>query len=212
MNSPIGIWKRRTHAENDSMKFGKEAVVGVLVIVSTLVIFNLILYGVLPPAQPKPAVTHAQQARQAAESAGTLAGFYDFDGDLGEAAWYPTEKTDLLDGSTYQYMAQTDSPLTLTVACAAPWTLEVVVMDRLTHLARPEVSLAVNGTPVAATKTRMFRRWVYQATIPDGKPGDWMVDVSVPELIRPSDLFATEDDRPLGVAADWILVTGADCG
>ena len=185
--------------------------VGVLVIVSTLVIFNLILYGVLPPAQPKPAVSHAQQARQAAESAGILAGFYDFDTDLGGTVWYPPEKTDLLDGSTYQYMAFTESPLALVVGCSAPWTVEVVVMDRLQHLARPEVSLTVNGSPVEAVKTRMFRRWVYQAVIPEGEAGDWTVSLSVPSLIRPSDLFATDDGRPLGVAADWVLVTGAGC-
>ena len=149
---------------------------------------------------------------QAAESAGTLAGFYDFDGDLGAMAWFPPEKPDPLDGAIYQYMAQTDSHLALTVGCGAPWTLEVVVMDRLLHLARPEIGLTVNGTPINAVKTRMFRRWVYRAVLPDGAPGAWDIGLNVPSLIRPVDLFANDDDRPLGAAADWILVTGADCG
>jgi len=193
------------------MKLGKEARVGLAVMVGTLVIITLILYGLLPPAQPKPAIPHGQQARQAAESAGTLAGFYDFDGDLGGMAWFPPEKPDSLDGSIYQYMAQTDSHLRLTVGCGAPWTLEVVVMDRLLHLARPEVGLTVNGTPINAVKTRMFRRWVYRAILPVGAPGEWDIGLSVPTLIRPVDVFANDDNRPLGAPVDWILVMGEDC-
>jgi len=193
------------------MTLGKKAVGRGLVIVSTLVIFNLILYGVLPPAQPRPDITHAQQTRRAAESAGILAGFQDFDADVTDAAWYAPEPPDPLDGAVYQYMAQTDAPLTLTVGCSAPWTIEIVVMDRIQSLARPAVSVSVNGVSLPLTQDHIFRRQRYQAVITDGVAGDWRVNLSIPDLMRPSDLFATGENRLLGAAVDWVMVTGTAC-
>jgi hypothetical protein len=174
-----------------------------------LVILNLILYVIVPPAQPLPIVPYAQQAHQAAETADILAGFYDFEGDIG-VGWYPSE-LDRLDSATYQHMAQTLATLTLSVGCAAPWTVDIAVLDSYIRPESPLIDLIIAGQPVSLTRERGTRRWIYRAQIDEGVAGDWALDIGVARLVRPSDIISDDDDRPLGAALDWVLITSPSC-
>lgn len=191
------------------MGLSRVAFKGMGVIVATLVSINLILYTLLPPAQPLPAIPYAEQARQAAETAGTSAGFYDFDGDNG-VAWHAPE-LDRLDGATFQYMAQNVAAFSLDVACAAPYTLEIAVLDSHIRPDAPDITLWLNRAQYPLTRERGVRRWVYHVTVNDQPAGLWQVVIGTARLFRPSSIIAEDDDRLIGAGVDWALVTSAAC-
>lgn len=191
------------------MGFGNGVLRGMVVIIATLVCINVILYVVIPPAQPLPTISYAEQARQSAEAAGRLAAFYDFDG-ASLNGWHEVE-ADRVDGATFQYMASTTARLPLDVGCSAPYTLEIAVLASHIRPETPVITAAVNDTPVTLTSQRGVRRWIYRAELPAEDAGSWQIDLTVERLIRPSSFFAEDDDRQLGAGVDWVLVSGDNC-
>lgn len=184
------------------------------VIMLTLLALNGLLYAVLPPAQPKPDTELGEQTRRSAESTGRLAAFYNFDSDntlFTPDGWYTPEPPDLLDASIYQFMADTEAVIRLPVGCAPPWSLEIAVMDNVAYLERLPITATLNGQALALDEVRGFRRWFQRTEITTGTAGDWELRLSVPKLIRPADFFATDEDRELGAALDWVMVTSETC-
>lgn len=191
------------------MGLNKRAIYGLGWVLVTLVLFNLILYNFIPPAQRTPDTSYAQQARLKAESDGELAGFYDFDTEL-ELGWYPPDYQ-ALDNSTAQYMAQASAPITLDVRCAAPWHIDVVILDHPVRPQTPPIRLKVNDEQATLSVTRGLRRWHYQTVIPEGLAGDWRVEVEVDRLESLNDVISSTDTRPTGAGVDWVLVTSENC-
>jgi hypothetical protein len=200
------------HAANREAKEGVGAVVRrVGVILLTLLMLNLVLYVWLPPAQPRPEVPHGEQARRAAEAAGVLAGYYTFDDDRG-VGWYLPQPPNPLDGAVVRFMAQERATVTLPVGCSAPWTVELVVLDRPVTRARPTISATLDGQPLALTAETRLRRTHYRAVVSEGTAGVWAFEVRSSEMYRPTDSVASLEKRRLGAALDWVLVTGTGCG
>lgn len=191
------------------MGLGNGFLRGMVVIIATLVCINVILYVVLPPAQPLPTSSYAEQARQSAQAAGRLAAFYDFDGAIRQG-WHEVE-ADRVDGATFQYMAETTATLALDVGCSAPYTLEIAVLASHIRPETPVITATLNDTPVILTQQRGVRRWIYRAQLASEDAGNWRLGLTVERLVRPSSFFAEDDDRLLGAGLDWVLVSGAAC-
>lgn len=192
------------------MGINKTAIYGLGWVFGLLMMFNLILYNFIPPAQRTPDISYAQQARLNAEATGKLAGFYDFDMEL-EQGWYPPEYQ-ALDNSTHQYMAQESAPLALEVTCAAPWHIEIVILDHAVRPQTPPISVTVNGEQqTISSVTRGLRRWHYHTVISERVAGDWLIEVEVDRLESINDVISSTDTRPTGAGVDWVLVTGENC-
>ncbi len=120
-----------------------------------------------------------------------------------DSRWHGPETA--TDGSHLAWTAASEAAVTLPVARAGPGRLVLRACGAGGHDGR-RVRLVVNGTPLPAQLLPPVLTEIAFAC-PTGllRAGDNTVLIATDRTVRPCDLSASADARPLGVYVDWLL-------